>query len=965
MSDQNSYLNKFLRPLQDYLSISTPSSSKNAPSIYEFERFRELEIDWHNITSQKTDGLDKIDDIKGYFKQSWKSSTTDDINRFEDDQPFYNLKYNLATPEQGYFWKVSTIFLNGEKSKSFENCICIIHKPSNRLYAFVNKNFVPATEEILGWIPTILVKDAWLSFENDFFFSLVQAYENSDDAGLFATTTTYIKREAVLFREEYERLKSQIKFIQTFNTYSDTYIENLFKTSETFKQFWNDEEELNKTANTYSNLATKKFSIEQKLRQLAAKVKEHGYYLALNAETVKVPDGNGGLKDLALTSGEIYQIKQDIYLRRDVVRRQEWQKIKDGKNSFWRRVWVEDPTWIPTGFENYVAVDLLTDPVQTAINKLKETNYLVYFGQRRNGGFYTEEDVPLIDILKRCETDETFRRKCVVVVPQYDYLISNKSYYLGAFIFKFPLPGIIPTSYPLVGIREELSYRLAWVGTELGQLVSTINLAPGETRTITVSSKFKQTTAQTASFKSINDVNTSDSFDLATEFQKEASQEFNRNDTFQASASGGYGVGPFSASASASGSRSTNLKTFSKEMSRVAKKTSQSINRKISQEITSSSAVTTEVSQETSKSILITNINKGSTLNLLFYQVNNKYKAATYLTNLEIQISSTKELIAGSGIYETYSFRTNELSTGVFEKLHPDILPGINPDQPATACPTPLEIPDLDISYEGEDEWCYYWRRLLHILTQTLDEEYANKNPNSAKVIRIEQSDVFDRIAKKIINANGGLAKIFKKDYISEMEGEFITAPNLMKILEGNLSVCDYFSLVNAALKNIEILDEQPVTEADILIASGGLYVDSMVGVIPATEAYSENMRHLETLRVEAEIEKMKVGNDEIRAKIDLLLTGEIFIKHIFILSDSDKKSVLLEFTKGISDVDKTHWEVYLEHLKVDNCEINITSPAPANTMSIIWPGEPPPKEFLEMNMFLRNNQTNLILRKF
>jgi len=704
------------------------------------------------------------------------------------------------------------------------------------------------------------------------------------------------------------------------------------------------------------------------MRQLAAKVKEHGYYLALVKETVKVPDDQGGLKDQDLDPGKIYQIKQDTYLRRDVVRRQQWQKVKNGKNEYWIKVWVEEPVWISTPFQNYVEIDILKDPVQTAIANLKEKKYTVFFGELRNGGFFTEENVPLSNILKKCESDEEFRKTCVVVIPQYDYLISNKSYYVGAFIFKFPLPGIIPTAYPRIGIREELSYRLAWKGIELGQLISTINLAPGETRTITVSSKFKQTTAQTASFKSVNDVNTSDSFDLATEFQNEASREFNRSESFQASASGGFGVGPFSASASASGSRSSNLKTFSKDMSRVAKKTAQSINRKISQEITSTTTSTTEVSQETSKSITISNINKGTTLNLLFYQVNNKYEAATYLTGLELMVSSTKELIAGSGIYETYSYRTNEIRSGIFEKLHPDVLPGKNP-QPVPKCPE-LPIPTdpnwtPDDPIPGELPWCHYWRSLLTKFTSTLDEEYEdNEKPETAGVIRLNDSSAFRTLAKRIINKNGGLQKMYPGLDVTKQD-EFITGKNLIRILDANFNVCDYFKILDDGIKNIEILDDKALNREFLVIASGGLYVDSMLGIVPATEPYSENMRKLEALRVQTEIDGANASNDELRAKTNLLLSGDVFVKNIFVVKEADTFLVLLQLTKGILDIDKNHWEVYFDNSKIDNCEINIPSPAPAIAITITWPGEPPQQTELDSKLFLRNKISNQILRKF
>lgn len=956
--------------LPKFLNLQTPGDSKDAPSIFEFERFREFEVNWHEITSQQTveGSPETIDDIKEYFLNSWKSATRNEFHDvlFSDDQPFYFLR-DTANPAKQVFWQVADVYLNGDSQKLHAQTVCIVHKPSQRLFVFVDKSFVPATLENLGWDQTISNKDAWEGLDKQgFFFSLMQAYVTGSEARELSTTTTYIKREAILFKEEFERLNSQKKFVDMFNEKSDTFIkEEILGKPENFKILWNEDEELTKTADVYANLKTKGFSLHQKMRQLASKVKEYGYYLALDSEIVKVPNGEGGLVDKELTPGAIYQIKQDTYLRRDVIRRQEWRKVKDGKDVYWQRVWIEVPDWVPTAFQAYIELELLKDPVQTAVVNLKAQEYFVYFADLKGGGFYTEENIPLATILKRCEDDEEFRRKCVVVIPQYDYLISNKSYYVGAFIFKFPIPGLIPTAYPRIGIREELSYRLAWEGIELGQLISTINLAPGETRTITVSSKFKQTTAQTASFKSVNDVNTNESFDLATEFQKEASQEFNRNESFKASASGGYGAGPFSASASASGSKSTNLKTFSKEMSRVAKKTSQSINRKISQEITSTTATTTEVSQETSKSITITNINKGTTLNLLFYQINNKYKAATHLTGLELLVSSTKELIAGSGIYETYSYRTNEIWPAIFERLHPDLLPGKNP-KPTETCPDVPDFSNEERLETGEDPWCFYWRSLQSMLTKALHEEYEdNEKPETARVIRFTDSSSFRRIAKHVIEESGGIESVYSSEKNKvPVTDDFYSGSNLMGVLDGKLNICKYFKILQMGLRNIEILDYNALSAEYLIIASGGLYVDALLGIVPATEPYSENMRQLEALRVRAEIDKLSATNDEIQAKTNLILSGETFIKHLYILKSEDKSQLLLQLTKGISDLDQTHWEVYFDNNKMNNCEIEIPGSAPAIVITVTWLGEVPPLEELESRFLLRNKVDNQTLRK-
>jgi len=131
------------------------------------------------------------------------------------------------------------------------------------------------------------------------------------------------------------------------------------------------------------------------------------------------------------------------------------------------------------------------------------------------------------------------------------------------------------------------------------------------------------------------------------------------------------------------------------------------------------------------------------------------------------------------------------------------------------------------------------------------------------------------------------------------------------------------------------------------------------------TEPYSENMRKLEALRVQTEIDGANASNDELRAKTNLLLSGDVFVKNIFVVKEADTFLVLLQLTKGILDIDKNHWEVYFDNSKIDNCEINIPSPAPAIAITITWPGEPPQQTELDSKLFLRNKISNQILRKF
>src|SRR5690606_27725900 len=136
------------------------------------------------------------------------------------------------------------------------------------------------------------------------------------------------------------------------------------------------------------------------------------------------------------------------YVRQDVYTRMEWQRKKDGKRTVWVYVPIKETRYVTSTFLNYVEVNFDTDPVVSETNKLATNKFNVFFLKRDNKGFFTESGIPISQILKQCEEDESFRMKCCIVIPEYDFIISNKAHYVGAFVYKCPLPGLIPSRFP-------------------------------------------------------------------------------------------------------------------------------------------------------------------------------------------------------------------------------------------------------------------------------------------------------------------------------------------------------------------------------------------------------------------------------------------------------------------------------------------------------------------------------------
>jgi hypothetical protein len=237
-------------------------------------------------------------------------------------------------------------------------------------------------------------------------------------------------------------------------------------------------------------------------------------------------------------------------------------------------------------------------------------------------------------------------------------------------------------------------------------------------------------------------------------------------------------------------------------------------------------------------------------------------------------IGGTKELIAGSGLYNTYSYRLHEQDQA-FEKLHPNLLPT-----------KPFKETDTT-------QWERYWKALQDTLNNTINGEYTKtaSSLESAGVLSLQVTPKFERLANRYLKSGISSKKGDSKESEKEMKRRqaLLTSAverhdtlTYLASAREFLSECQVKDMMEVAFQNVQI-NEGPLEPQKVVIASGGLYIDSHMGIMPGTEDYAELMRGYEAEKAKVEVDKQDALNDQVRAKTAMLLAGTPYIKNIFI----------------------------------------------------------------------------------
>lgn len=836
--------------LSQALELLPPTSPDKAPSILSMSRRREIEIDWHSLLSDEdkaelSNDLNEIledqQNIRNYFLGVWE----------DKGFPRTFIENNFLAKRGVFFDKGRVVYRNPSTSEleiTDVDVFLIVSKISEN-GKFVSRIFVPLDEDgkpvrhdpdgtdFDRFLPELWPKITSLAIgflPEDVIFP---ADPNEEDVRKVEARVETESRESIYIKAEFDRLDSLATLAGKMKATADSKIDTETDT------WWDDPSKVAIGEQKYLEFAARGALIKDQMLELQKKAAAFGYYLCIEAgDSRKSRDDGGAVIDLPLARGSIYteyytsvRWTTSVTLYRTVVRRGSCGRKRVDRIPYVKTYHHHE---VVPRFKEIRQID---DPIQAKIGALRDSGYFVFVFREQSDGFISENGERLTEITYRCENDEKFRRRCVCVFPEYDSIFSGFKYELRNIFFFHPLPGMFPTEFPKASIEEELSYTIQWVHSELGQLVNTISLSPGEERSIVVATSYKRDVTNASSLTRSSELSIGSSQDFATEIENEASREFSKSKSSSVSGSAGFSYGGFGAKASASKTTTTSLKNFSRSLRKVARKAARSMNRKISQEVTTSTTEVISTSTSEQTTLEVKNINEGRTLNIMFYQINNMFNGGLYVDDLKLSVQSGREVISGSGIFESYVFPLHQLDDAL-EQFAPDKLP--------------MPVPYDDGAFVG------YWDKLINALIDTLSTEYATAiDGNQETVGRSCCVMEFDSLAA--LGPDAFTAEEQSLDALKVFNKRIATPADRAELGKK-------FEELKKLLEEI-VVSEKPLVPDQLLVASGGVYSDAIVGQKPATEPYSEQMRDLEALARETEIDLQTAEAEALRAKTRLL----------------------------------------------------------------------------------------------
>ena len=851
--------------LADRLDIGLPGELENAPPTLSFDRLREIDLPWRKLIEDMGRNQDakatSVSPLRSYFERSWWGDDRDEpapalLSELVQDGLLLVIP---GSPEAPVLVEYAGA---GNVGSPIEAGVVLRNGVSGRYYLIETRD---------DETPELSTTEGYTRFWEEQVEGAALVFLADDDLETSQTAYEDLNLRAIHIERRYRELREMERVVRLVSQKAGATLEEIIEEGRTADLSF---EGLEAVQSRYISIRLNPYRIQRNLRQLKRQAAQMGYLLFLGDEPgmakVDGSDANGELpayqmkttfpdgKETSVVAGELYttfkrKCTYTVAHKKSVVRNFGENVAYGFKRFFGGRAEKPKKTYqIPKAkiVKDYKKVDTLTDPLTAKVMAFQDLGREVYVFNETPAGYVSDSGIALATIMTRCDLDEDFRRNCVVMIPVYEPGFAVEKPIVSYNIFERPLPGIMPTRLPRLFVDESLTYRMAWKGTELGELASTINLAPGETREINITRSFQEERTTSETKTSVSELNSSESTDIATEMENIArtENEFSTHVDYSNEAKAGAsieGLGSASSSSKFSAGASDTLKTFNQGMNKVAKKAATSISRKNSLNVTTASTSKTTVSTSDNLLIKMSNINQGRTLNLMFYRVFNRFSSGLFIENIRFAVTSGVELIAGSGIHETVTFRHNRISD-MLDMFRRTPLPFNN----STSAIAHYQSTILDTVLEQ--------LRLEYLVEDDLVEA-PEENSKTADVKSLE-----DEPSKSKSSGNSSNAVLISPELMALFEPTKSVETGDKKassLPTPSRELLDkHIASVEAGLSKIEVkatpLQGSGSASSDLLIASTGLYMDAIVGARPSTEPYSEEMRAQEVRKSAAEVLK-------------------------------------------------------------------------------------------------------------
>ncbi len=266
-----------------------------------------------------------------------------------------------------------------------------------------------------------------------------------------------------------------------------------------------------------------------------------------------------------------------------------------------------------------------------------------------------------------------------------------------------------------------------------------------------------------------------------------------------------------------------------------------------------------------------------------------------YLDDVQFEVIPSSEIIGGSGVYESLRFTLSEI---------PQLLEQFQQTR------LPFDIVPDDSSKSD------FLTQVVDSLKSLLEREYMSGSEPAATA-GAKGARSMPLMEQNNLTSVGRLSLGPESAHMPLKESRSIEIDGLQGDAGMNLS--DFV----ARLKYATLDSNTPVLSDDLILASGGLYLDSVVGAQASTEPYSEEMRAQEIRMRDAEVQKSLAEAEYQRAQAaslgqaDLAGTGSNAI--VEMVADTVRKSLHLQLRWPLT---ARRWDLLLDNECKSTCKL-------------------------------------------